>query len=366
MARRNTSPQPDHHGKDPINAPTVQASLKDDQKKEIKKLQDRLLKPELRRALFLRLFFAWGFAFSFSQMYFPMLWMPARPLQNALWIALNLVVLLILSYNKFHSLISLGLAGIAAAIFFLTGNRAGLFQNLIRQISDVIQVLNDQSQAIFDAGVSPEQWSYSPDVFPYVVLVQRFISSALAILAYLTVTRYPVPLLLSSLLLLFLPITYMAPSSVPIVCAIPTALFAILAGLSEHNVAWSSHFDPAIKAYHPKFSLPRFTKFAAQSFIPVLIAAIIALAIIPTLSHRDLFSPTLQGFMDDLSSMLPRSYLEKLSINDFSLSETGYYPLRHLRRIRKPLGRRLLRQLFRNPLASNSQQPLLSFQFCAR
>lgn len=163
----------------------------------------------------------------------------------------------------------------------------------------------------------PENRAVADEVLRFSQFLLRFFIS---FFSYLMIARFRMTLPLAGLLILLIPLSQKSPYPVAPIWLLPASLLLLL------SAVWDSQFFYKLSARKKwKFSHSRAFLNLLQIAVPILLAAGIAFSLLPSLSYQSLYSPFLQGIVDDLSNSLPKSFNNDLKLSNFNLSGAGYY-----------------------------------------
>lgn len=187
--------------------------------------------------------------------------------------------------------------------------------NFIQELSTYLSSLSEQGELIDNSNIAINLNGAS------LLLTQNIIRFIICLLAYLMLARFRLPMPLAMILLFLVPISVKAPYKVNLLWLIPAAIALILSAFLDIQFFYTlNRKNMKIKLSHKRASLN-----IIQLILPISLAIIISLALIPIINHSELFSPYLQGIVDDLSNSLPRSFDNQLKLSNLNISGAGYY-----------------------------------------
>ena len=260
-------------------------------------------------SLIVKLAAAWIYALSMSRIILHGREMPAGGLlQPAAMLGL-IILLAILTWGRYNLLATGGLVILIAAGLFLTQDawyRPIAFNRQVEEVRSWFSWLSDWA------------WGYasgSQDQFDFLALM---ICLAVAAASYILVARFNA-IFVTAVGLAVAMMILRHPSDASFFFWSAVGALAIVAGLARRQgklYRFLKFPRPAAQSRLMLQSLP-------VSLLAILLAAILSAAIPVNLIH----SRSLEGLLDDLSSVITGSSWNESSLPDFSLQPTGYYPL---------------------------------------
>ncbi len=261
----------------------------------------------------MRLIYAFVFAFSVMRIIIPMSSPNTSALTDFIATLVILSAIALMTWGRWNLLASTIILVICIVFFIIhvyvnqASNFIDFFSSYFRELAQELGA-DMESEAIMNENVA-------------LIITQNLLRLFIVIFSYITIARFRLPIPMAIVLVFLVPISFKSPNPINLSWLIPASIALLLSAFFD------SQFFYTINKRNHKLNLSgkRAGLNLFQLILPIAIATLLAISLIPFINHNEIFSPFLQGIVDDLSNSLPRSFDNQLKLSNMNLSSAGYY-----------------------------------------